>query len=289
MILSGFVVMVPAILAHAVTFGKFTGYIVLFIGATLGIFGMIGGRYYTGKLVVAVGMMCLPYIFILIQFLLHPTYARAHDWDRQFFIGPLLVYLSPMVLTGLGVRFGMQRSLNVAVWFGVVALCVYFAGYSIGNWKLETRSSSYVSFHLVDNEDAHLEAVVECIFKTNRDDWTFRSYDRTEFGETKINVLSKKAGVSLPLTALWRIDGEEESCEMRPINRPDGFTSLRDSSTFDHIPKWGSKIPFEKIIHSNEVSGRWGTIEIVFGEPQFQAMRSVEETLAILKAQNSIN
>lgn len=285
MILSGFVVMVLAAIAFAGTWGQFVGYIVLFIGIALGIVGNIVGRFYTGNLVIPVGMLCLPYIWIIGEFVAHPPYGAAYEWNHEFFIGPLLVYLSPILLSGLGLRLGMQKSLNVAVWFGVVALSVYFAAYSIGNPKPEIRSSSLVSFDLVDSKEAHLEAIVECLFRSRTDHWTFRSYDRGEFGETKINVISKKPSVSLPLTASWRIDGAEELCEMRPINRPDGFTSLRDSTNFDHIPKWGSKIPFEKILHSKDVSCRWGTIEILFGESQFHAMRSVEETLERLKIQ----
>jgi len=299
MFFSGVVVLVTAIFAWIAMWGHGTGYVVLFIAVGLGILGMIFGRFYAGSFLTSVLMLILPYIFVIGNYLANALsagrnqYAQHLHFSRRVFIVPLVIYLLPIVLSFLGVRIGMQRWVP-GIFLFVATFLFAFAAISVsGDQKFGSRypkfPSSHFSFNLVANEDVHLLADVECIYRNTIDYWTFRNLEHNQCEETTIDILSKNPSISLPTTAYWRVDGIEEFRTMWPINRPDGGSSLSYPRDFDNIPKWKTEIPFEKIRNSKDVSFRWGTIEVVFGEAEFQAIRSVEETVERLKTQNTNN
>jgi hypothetical protein len=267
------------------------GFTILVLTVSFRVSGVILGSHYRGSTILGVAaVFSLPYILSvsylmvgLLPFIFDREYD-GHFWHTEFFIAPLFLYLAPVLACGFGAQAAAKQAL-VPILLLVFTLALAFMFYGTVGYSERTTRKNVVTFDLVNNEDVYLQAEIRCEFTVAKDYWTFRNYDRGDCRDTRVTVVRKREGLSLPIDGYWTLDGAEEHVSIWPINLPDDGAALdytKPTQTYDDVPRWRTECPFIKIAMSRQASFRWGEIHTDLSEEQYAALKKMVKGLGDL-------
>ena len=271
-------------------------FLILFIGMALAGLTLFFGWRFPDRITQVTVATALPYgliegytILTGLLFVLDPQYD-GHYWDAEFFLLPAILYASPIALCSLGALAGARRSFELLSILVIASALTFIGIASIKPEDPATRTSMF-TYDLVDDENAHLSVDVKCDYTPRKNYWGFMDLTRGDCADTKVNVISKRPGLSLPTDAFWTYDGKEEHVTMWPINRPNdtGAIDCFKPGCYDEIRRWSMWFSYAKIARAEQVSFKWGELRVDFGDKQFESMRLFRESVKQLTTRPTLS